>query len=198
MGVEVPDPEDLVGECLDENDPHRDLLFRFLSGLEYGHEEFAWPEWVQKDLLHKIKRGKRDAKNISKNYGDLSFRLKTIPTSQLILDNIESLMRRIPEVWFNRIMKNYRLDIPYKKLELRKPIAHHDIRLKSCLYLASVSPSTSPPLIMKSSKLLEGHHRFIAIATLGDPSVQVWVGRSNPIQRKYLTQLEKTLYENPS
>jgi len=192
------DPEDLVGETIDFNDPHRDLVLRFLNGSEYGYENFGWPEWVKKDLLEKIKRGKRDAKNISKNFGDLSFRLKVLPTSQIIIDNIESLMRRIPEVWFNRIMKNYRLEVPYKKLDLKKAIQNHDHRLKNCLYLASVSPETTPPLIMKSSKLLEGHHRLIALATLGDPSVNVWVGRSNVTQRKFLSELESTLdvYQN--
>ena len=189
-------PEELVGECLDDSDPHRDLLLRFLSGIEYGHEDFAWPEWVRKDLLEKIKKGKRDARNISKNFGDISFRLKSLPTSQVLIDNLDSIMRRIPEPWFMRIMKNYRLDFSYKKLDLKKPIAHHELRLKNCLYLASVSPETSPPLIMKNSKLLEGYHRFIALATLGDSSVQAWVGRCNPIQRKYLTALEKSLYED--
>lgn len=190
------DPEDLVGETLDENDPHRDLLLRFLGGVEYGHEDFGWPEWVRKDLLEKIRRGKRDAQNISKNFGDISFRLKTLPTSQVILDNCESIMRRVPEKWFIRIIKNYRLDIPYKKLNPRKPIPNHELRLKNCLYLASVSPETTPPLIMKSSKLLEGHHRLIALATLGEPSLEAWVGRSNLVQRRYLSELEKTLYEN--
>lgn len=148
-----------------------------------------------KDLLEKIKRGKRDAVNISKNFGDISFRLKTIPTCQVILDNYESLMRRVPEIWFNRIMKNYRLDIPYKSMQPKKPIPHHDLRLKNCLYLASMSPDTTPPLIMKSSKLIEGHHRLIALATLGDTSITAWVGRSNATQRQYLTDLERTLYE---
>jgi len=185
-----------VGEILDESDPHRDLVLRFLSGVEYGHEDFGWPEWVRKDLLEKIRRGKRDANNISKNFGDLSFRLKVVPTSQVLLDNLESVMRRVPEVWFQRILRNYRLEIPYRELSLKKPIPNHELRLKNCLYLATTSPQTAPPLIMKNSKLLEGHHRFIAVATLGEPTLQAWVGRSNPIQRKYLVELEKTLHEN--
>jgi len=190
------DPEDLVGEIIDDTDPHRDLVLRFLSGTEYGHEDFGWPDWVKKDLLDKIKRGKRDAKNISKHFGDLSFRLKPIPVSQVLLDNSDSIMRRLPEIWFARILRNYRLDLPYKKLGLKKPIPNHDLRLKNCLYLATVSPQTTPPIIMKNSKLMEGYHRFIAAATLGEPTVQAWVGRSNPVQRKYLSDLESTLYES--
>lgn len=189
------DPEDLVGEILDENDPHRDLVLRFLSGIEYGHEEFGWPDWVKKDLLEKVRRGKRDAKNISKHFGDLSFRLKAVPTSQVLIDNCESIMRRVPQVWYERIMSNYKLDIPYKKLSLRKPIPNHELRLKNCLYLATVSPETTPPVIMKNSKLLEGYHRLIAVATLGEPNVSAWVGRSSPVQRKFLASLEGTLGE---
>jgi hypothetical protein len=189
------DPEDLVGEILDENDPHRDLILRFLSGIEYGHEEFGWPDWVKKDLLEKVRRGKRDAKNISKHFGDLAFRLKPIPVAQVLLDNSESIMRRVPQKWYERIMGNYKIDLPYRNLSLRKPIPNHELRLKNCLYLATVSPDTTPPLIMKNSKLLEGYHRLIAVATLGEASIQAWVGRSSPVQRKFLANLESTLHE---
>jgi len=197
-GPALAESEDLLEDSSAEVDPYRDLLLRFLGGLEYGHEEFGWPEWVKKDLLEKIRRGKRDAFNISKNFGDLSFRLKMLPTTQVILDNHESIMRRVPEPWYNRIMKNYRLDLPYKSLKPRKPIPNHELRLKNCLYLATVSPETMPPLIMKNSKLLEGHHRLIAIATLGEPSFSAWVGRSNPIQRRYLVDLENIIKNESS
>lgn len=170
-------------------------MLRFLSGIEYGHEEFGWPDWVKKDLLEKVRRGKRDALNISKHFGDLAFRLKPVPVAQVLLDNSESIMRRVPQNWYNRIMGNYKIEIPYKKLSLRKPIPNHELRLKNCLYLATVSPDTTPPIIMKNSKLLEGYHRLIAVATLGEPNISAWIGRSSPVQRKFLASLESTLNE---
>jgi len=177
-----------------EDDPVKEAVFDFLSGKAINYESFGWPQWVQDDLLKKIKHGKRTTDGIINNFGDVKFTLKTLKVSQILSDNIDTIIRRVPECWFNLIISKYGISASYDSNLEKKEIANHKSRLKNALYSAVTTPQTMPPLIMRGSKLAEGFHRFIAISTLGFENVEAYIGRSNAAQRKALNEFLKEIH----
>lgn len=180
--VKAADNENL----LEVEDPYRKYVIDFFRGSSPDTSAFSWPDWVQRDLLSKIERGKRTTENIINTFGDLRFKKKSVKVSDILLGNLDAINRRVSEPWFNLMVRHYNLEATYKSNLNFKEIPNHEKRLKNALYMACSTPETMPPLIMRNSKLLEGYHRFIAIASIGVEKVEVYVGRSSRTQREAL------------